>query len=213
MTSEEERIDSFTNEGLSTGNGMPAAPAVATSDNENNGNYSGSSSLDKREPPLPSPTPAAVVAEASAWTPRKLLFIWGIVVCVGVIAGMVGLGGGVLIAPLMLELRVHPQSSAATSTLIVLFSSIIATVTFALYGRINLSYFAVYGPICLVSGMVGTFVLSGMIRKWRMASLVTFMLAGMVVVSAGLVAGFGGRQAVVAVAEGGKVEAADFCTA
>ena len=155
----------------------------------------------------------AVIADASSWKAHRLIIIWAFVVCVGIIAGMVGLGGGVLIGPLMIELAVHPQSAAATSTLIVLFSSTIATVTFALYGRINLSYFAVYGPVCLVGGIVGTFVLSGLIRKWRMASLVTLMLSGLVVVSAALVAAFGGRQAAVALANGGKFEAADFCTA
>ena len=160
----------------------------------------------------PSSMPA-VIADASSWKAHRLIIIWAIVVCVGIIAGMVGLGGGVFIGPLMIELAVHPQTAAATSTLIVLFSSTIATVTFALYGRINLSYFAVYGPVCLVGGIVGTFVLSGLIRKWRMASLVMLVLSGLVVVSAALVAAFGGRQAAVALANGGKFEAADFCTA
>ena len=151
--------------------------------------------------------------DRSDWPLRRLLYIYVIVIVIGMIAGMVGLGGGVLIAPLMMELGVHPQSAAATSTLVVVFSSTIATVTFGLYGRINLSYFAVYGPVCFIGGLVGVFVLSGLVRRYNMASLITLMLAGLVVVSAGLVAGFALREAVQGVVESGEiVAAAPFCS-
>jgi hypothetical protein len=147
------------------------------------------------------------------WPLRRLLFIYVIVILIGMVAGMVGLGGGVLIAPLMMELGVHPQSAAATSTLVVLFSSTIASVTFGLYGRINLSYFAVYGPVCFVGGLVGVFVLSGLVRRYNMASLITLLLGVLVVVSAGLVAGFAMREAIEGVVDSGTVEAASqFCS-
>ena len=46
-----------------------------------------------------------------------------------------------------------------------------------------------------------------------MASLITLMLAGLVVVSAGLVAGFALREAVQGVVESGEiVAAAPFCS-
>jgi hypothetical protein len=147
------------------------------------------------------------------WPVRRLFYIYLFVILVGVVAGMVGLGGGVLIAPLMMELGVHPQSAAATSTLVVLFSSTIASVTFGLYGRINLSYFAVYGPVCFVGGLLGVFILSGLVRRHNMASLITLLLGTLVVISAGLVAGFAGREAVEEVIDSGNIEAASsFCS-
>ncbi|KAL4533233.1 hypothetical protein Ndes2526A_g08674 [Nannochloris sp. 'desiccata'] len=147
------------------------------------------------------------------WPVRRLFYIYIFVILIGMVAGMVGLGGGVLIAPLMMELGVHPQSAAATSTLVVLFSSTIASVTFGLYGRINLSYFAVYGPVCFIGGLVGVFVLSGLVRRYNMASLITLLLGILVVISAGLVAGFAGREAVQGVIDNGNIEAAaQFCS-
>lgn len=123
---------------------------------------------------------------------------------------MVGLGGGVLVAPMMLELQVHPQTAAATSTLIVFFSSVTATITFILYGELNLSYFAVYGPVCLIGGLVGTFALSRVVRRWKMASLLTFLLSALVFISAGLVAGFAGRREAEQVAATG-LQTGDLC--
>jgi hypothetical protein len=146
------------------------------------------------------------------WPLRRLLYIYLVVIIIGMIAGMVGLGGGVLIAPLTMELGVHPQSAAATSTLVVLFSSTIASVTFGLYGRINLSYFAVYGPVCFVGGLVGVFVLSGLVRRYNMASIITLLLGVLVVLSAGLVAGFAMREGIEEVVDSGSVHAASaFC--
>ena len=185
-----------------------------------NGGDSTTTTNSNPSPPLPPSSSTSVAIQTTnktggiemAWKPRKLVLIWCLVLAVGVLAGMVGLGGGVLIAPLMIELGIHPQAAAATSTLIVLFSSTIATITFGLYGRLNLSYFAVYGPVAFVGGLFGVFVLSGIVRRWRMASVVTLALAAMVVVSAGLVAGFALRRSIEAVVDGGGVIFADFCT-
>jgi Sulfite exporter TauE/SafE len=198
-----------------------AAASPATFDDEN-----GNRSVDANSTAIPMSNTTATnfnsngslekkaAQDSSDWPLRRLLCIYILVIFVGMIAGMVGLGGGVLIAPLMMELGVHPQSAAATSTLVVLFSSTIASVTFGLYGRINLSYFAVYGPVCFVGGLVGVFILSGLVRRYNMASLITLLLGTLVVVSAGLVAGFAMREAIEGVINnGGSIQAAaQFCS-
>ena len=75
---------------------------------------------------------------------------------------MVGLGGGVMMSPLLLELRVHPQAAAATSTFITLFASTTAAVTFGLEGRLNLEYMAlVCAHLRLMGGFLGVYVPHG----------------------------------------------------
>lgn len=164
---------------------------------------------------LPDEEQPAVAAQqhAGSWIKWHLVVVWLLVLVIGVIAGMVGLGGGVLISPLLLELKAHPQTAAATSTFIVLFSSTTAAITFGLGHRLNLDYTAVYGPVCLVGGFLGVFILSGLVRRWQMASLVTFTLAVLVIVSAGLVAGFAGREAVTDLVNGIPVTVGGYCSA
>lgn len=147
----------------------------------------------------------------ASWNVWRLALVWVVTMTVGVISGTVGLGGGVLIAPLMIELKVHPQSAAATSTFIVLFASTVAAVAFALDGKLNLVYTAVYGPMSLLGGFIGAFVIIGIVRRWHIASLVLFMLAALVACAAGLVIGFAGRHAVTDVINGKPIEVADIC--
>ena len=45
-------------------------------------------------------------------------------------AGLLGIGGGMIVNPLLLEFNIHPQAAAATSTLMVLFSSSSAALSF-----------------------------------------------------------------------------------
>jgi len=146
------------------------------------------------------------------WSVRLLIFIFLFVLLVGMFAGMVGLGGGILVGPLLVELGVHPQAAAATSTLVVFWSSMIAAVSFGLNGRINMNYFAVYGPVAFVGGLLGVFIFSGIVRKYKMNSLITLLLGVLVAISAGLVAGFAIREEVEDVINTGSLKAgADFC--
>lgn len=74
----------------------------------------------------------------------------------GCLAGLVGLGGGVVLSPLLVELGVHPLVAAATSILLVACSSSSAAVEFALEDALPYSYAAVYfgvGRICLCQPM------------------------------------------------------------
>jgi len=157
-------------------------------------------------------TPANTTVKDDSWNEWHLCIIWIIVLVIGVVAGMVGLGGGILIIPILLELKIHPQTAAATATFMVLFSSTIAAVTFGLADSLNLEYTAVYGPVCLVGGFIGVFVLSGIVKKLHRASLVTTMMAVLIIISAGLVAGFAGREAVEGVIQGVPVTVGNLCT-
>ena len=52
-------------------------------------------------------------------------------------AGMLGIGGGFVISPLMLALGAHPSAAAATSNTILFFSSGLATLSFQREGLLN----------------------------------------------------------------------------
>lgn len=142
----------------------------------------------------------------------RLLIVWFAAIVIGLVATMLGLGGGVFMSPIMIEMGVHPQSAAATSTLIVLFSSLAAAITYGVTGRLNLSYVAVLTPLCMAGGFFGVFVLRWAIRRLRTASLVTFVMAGIILLSAGLIAGFGLRESIISVVQGNGLHVTNFCS-
>lgn len=59
----------------------------------------------------------------------------------GVMAGLLGIGGGLILGPLLLELGLHPVVSTATSNFLVLFTSSSTSIQFIL-----LVYY-IYNPI------------------------------------------------------------------
>ena len=60
-------------------------------------------------------------------------------------AGLLGIGGGMVIAPLLIELGLHPLVAAATSSLMVLFSASTAALAFAFEHLLNVTYALVFG--------------------------------------------------------------------
>ncbi|KAL4527547.1 hypothetical protein Ndes2526B_g08768 [Nannochloris sp. 'desiccata'] len=136
----------------------------------------------------------------------------GIAVGAGALAGLIGMGGGFLLNPLLLEIGIQAQVAAATSSLMVLFSSSSAAIAFAFDGRLDLPLAAVFGSVCCIFGFLGVTTLSKVVKK-RGASAVVFLLAG--VMTLGIVAtlSFGGRRVWHEIAVVGKLPGFQpFCT-
>jgi uncharacterized membrane protein YfcA len=150
--------------------------------------------------------------EDDDWKPSKLALIWLLTLILGTLSGTVGLGGGVLMSPLLLELHVHPQTAAATSTFMTLFASTTATVSFGLDDRLNLQYMALYAPLCCVGGFFGVFILTGLIRKYKFTSVVSLMVGTLVFVSAILLICFALRESIEDIVNGQPLEVEDLCT-
>jgi uncharacterized membrane protein YfcA len=117
----------------------------------------------------------------------------GIAVGAGALAGLIGMGGGFLLNPLLLEIGIQPQVAAATSALMVLFSSSSATVAFAFDGRLDITLAAIFGSVCFLFGFLGVTTLSKVVKK-RGASAVVFLLAGVMILGLVATVGFGGRR-------------------
>ncbi|KAL6747258.1 hypothetical protein V8C86DRAFT_3033907 [Haematococcus lacustris] len=122
----------------------------------------------------------------------------------GIVGGLLGLGGGMVVTPLLLHLRVHPQVTSATSSLMVLLSSSGALFSYTVLQRVNPHYALAYGAASMLASALGMVVLGGLLpttpcsspnpsqmRRTGRSSLVVFALA--VVMAMGLVCitGFG----------------------
>ncbi|EFJ52610.1 hypothetical protein VOLCADRAFT_85767 [Volvox carteri f. nagariensis] len=113
----------------------------------------------------------------------------------GLTGGLLGLGGGMVMGPLLLQIGVHPQVTAASSGAMVLFSSSAALIQFVLLHRLNTDYALVFGAASLVAGLVGTQTVSGAIKRSGRPSIVVLALAGVMGIGTVCVAAFGLRNA------------------
>jgi uncharacterized membrane protein YfcA len=89
-------------------------------------------------------------------TTRTMLGYSGIGFIAGILAGLVGVGGGLIFAPAFLGMGLDPTITVATSTFCVLFTSSSTTSQYLLLGRIILSLVPVYAITNIVASLLGT---------------------------------------------------------
>ena len=95
----------------------------------------------------------------------------------GVVAGLIGIGGGMVLGPLMLIMGIHPRvSSATTATMVVLTSSSVA-VLFVTAGLVPWEYAVTFFFTCLVGAYIGKTRIDGYVKRTGRASLLIFLLA------------------------------------
>lgn len=66
---------------------------------------------------------SSLIRSLVQWTPHSIRFFPIISVSAGLVAGMFGIGGGILNAPLLLELGIEPHAASALTSTTVLFST------------------------------------------------------------------------------------------
>jgi uncharacterized membrane protein YfcA len=89
-------------------------------------------------------------------TTGTLLGYSGIGFIAGILAGLVGVGGGLIFAPAFLGMGLDSSITVATSTFCVLFTSSSTTSQYLLLGRIILSLVPVYAITNIVASLCGT---------------------------------------------------------
>jgi uncharacterized membrane protein YfcA len=144
-------------------------------------------------------------------TPARLVIASLASVGAGFLGGLLGIGGGILIAPLLLTLRLPPPAAAATSTLLVLLSSSSAAVAAAgTPGALSGVYVAAFAPVAGLAGLVGVLTAARFVKRSGRQSLLVFLLSAYVAAGAVLLAVVAGPKA-VAQLRSGEGGAPDVC--
>jgi len=111
------------------------------------------------------------------WDNSKLRFYAFFTFVAGIVAGLIGIGGGMVLGPLMLVMGIHPRvSTATTGTMIVLTSSSVA-VLFVTSGLVPWQYAVYFFCICLLGALIGKTKIDGYVKKTGKASVLIFLLA------------------------------------
>jgi len=120
------------------------------------------------------------------------LLVWSLVA--GIIASMCGIGGGMVMGPILLEIGIDPQVSAATtaSTLLILSSS--TALALLTQGSAPVEHALGFGLATFLGSAVGKTLITGWIKRSGRSSLIVFILAGILVTSAILLSWLGLRN-------------------
>ncbi|KAL6507863.1 hypothetical protein OROGR_024058 [Orobanche gracilis] len=126
-----------------------------------------------------------LICEAAIeWTSTNLAFCALCGILGGTVGGLLGSGGGFILGPLLLEFGVIPQVASATATFVMMFSSSLSVVEFYLLKRFPLPYALYLMSVSILAGFWGQFFIRKMITILRRASLIVFILSGVIFASA-----------------------------
>ncbi|KAM0968590.1 hypothetical protein ACFX13_017221 [Malus domestica] len=129
--------------------------------------------------------------EGTDWKVHQLVIYCLFGVIAGIVGGLLGLGGGFIMGPLFLELGIPPQVSSATATFAMTFSSSMSVVEYYLLKRFPVPYAVYLTAVATVAALVGQHIVRRLIILFGRASLIIFILAFTIFVSAISLGGVG----------------------
>ncbi|VAH83335.1 unnamed protein product [Triticum turgidum subsp. durum] len=109
----------------------------------------------------------------------------------GSLSGLFGIGGGLLLNPVLLQIGIPPQTAAATSSFMVLFCASMSMVQFILLGMDGIGEASVYAGICFVASIAGVVLIERVVRKSGRVSMIVFLVTAIMALSTVIVTCFG----------------------
>ena len=83
----------------------------------------------------------------------------------GIAAGLLGIGGGLVLGPLFLEMGMLPEVSSATSSFMVLFTASTTSLQFLILGQLQLDYAGWLLPSCFIGALLGVLLVKRLIKR------------------------------------------------
>jgi len=105
----------------------------------------------------------------------------------GLLAGMFGVGGGIVKGPLMLEMGITPSVASATAATMILFTSSAATGSFAVFGLLEFGYGAVLFVLGFLCTTVGQILVTRLMEKSNRQSPVVLSIGAVIAISSFLI--------------------------
>ena len=101
----------------------------------------------------------------------------------GILAGLLGLGGGMVMSPLLLELGMGPQTLAATVGFFVVQTSFISLFQAFMYGDLMIAEIVFFMGVSFAGSYGVSTILNMMVKKYNRPSIILIMLSFVLLLS------------------------------
>eukprot|EP00479_Gromia_sphaerica_P015191 TRINITY_DN9533_c0_g1_i1.p1 TRINITY_DN9533_c0_g1~~TRINITY_DN9533_c0_g1_i1.p1 ORF type:complete len:154 (+),score=14.76 TRINITY_DN9533_c0_g1_i1:46-462(+) len=102
----------------------------------------------------------------------------------GACAGCLGIGGGLVLGPLLLEIGLYPPVVSSTSAFTIIFTSTSITTQFIILGRLPINLGVWYCCIGFITAIIGHYWVKALVQKYKKVSIVSLVLGAAVGFSA-----------------------------
>ena len=117
------------------------------------------------------------------WNIKRSIIYPSIAALSGLLGGLLGIGGGMIVSPLLLELGVLPRVASATSAVAVLMTSSSSTFQKVLLNMIRYDYMAFFAAIGIIGTFIGQTVVNVAIKKFGRNSIVIMAVGSVIAVA------------------------------
>lgn len=114
------------------------------------------------------------------WTPRAVAMLTPAAIGAGIAAGLLGIGGGMILGPIFVALNFQPQVGTATTGFMILFTALGGTIKYLTIGKLPWQFFLWFGSIGVLGGQTGQRVVKRLIVRTGRPSYVVFILGGII---------------------------------
>jgi uncharacterized membrane protein YfcA len=122
-------------------------------------------------------SPSGDVAAVTVGASKKIIGGIGIGAAIGVMGGLLGIGGGVFVVPLLIYVMKTPiKIAAASSTFIVCFSSLTGFLGYASMERINWLFILPAAVASFAGGQAGSRIMSARLKGKNIRIIFSFIL-------------------------------------
>lgn len=111
------------------------------------------------------------------WTWKGVFAYMAIAFTTGLLAGCLGIGGGLVLSPLLLELGFYPAVASAISGMAVLVTSSSALLLYALSGKVYWEFALLMMPLTFVSTYIGKVKIDAYAEKHQKQSVIIWSVA------------------------------------
>jgi len=94
----------------------------------------------------------------------------------GLLAGLFGVGGGIVKGPLMLEMGISPSVASASAAAMILFTAAAASTSFIVFGLLHRSYGAMFFIVGFVCTAIGQYSVGRWMKKSNRQSIIVLSI-------------------------------------
>jgi uncharacterized membrane protein YfcA len=142
---------------------------------------------------------AARMAEANVepiegdirWSRQSALMLVPAAIGAGVAAGLLGIGGGMILGPIFVALNFQPQVGTATTGFMILFTAMGGTVKYLSVGKLAWRHFLWFAGVGGLGGYSGQRIVKKIIAKTGRPSYIVFILGGIIALAVIVMTTFG----------------------
>jgi len=129
----------------------------------------------------------------------------------GLLAGLFGVGGGIVKGPLMLEMGIQPSVASASAAAMILFTSAAASTSFIVFGLLHIGYGVVFFLLGFVATAIGQYAVGLLVERHNRQSPIVLSI-GLVICLSSLFVGLNTVASLLGPSAGELFQAHAVCT-